>query len=355
LQVLTLITDRLRNETSRLAAVRAMATIARSPLPLELTDSFPPATTELIPFLRKANRQLRLSTLDALLAIIARDGPRLDPETLTNIVSEVSSLVNVSDVAVAAAALRLADKIVHEQVCVADATCATVLPSMMELLKSPLMQVQVLNAMQSLLATVVRTGAAEATPDALLGMLRGAAIAEDAGSGTPTAAAQCAASLCRAVGQRQVESTVAALLQVLASAGSSDAERRFALLTLGELGRESDLTAFPQLPEALTAALASESIAEAASLALGGVAAGNLAAFLPLVLQHVRAQAASPKQQYQLLRALNEVITTVARKTASKQQSPMSVEQVRVVVLVFHFCLLCMHFLPTNGCHMPAT
>lgn len=37
-------------------------------------------------------------------------------------------------------------------------------------------------------------------------------------------------------------------------------------------------------------------------MALGGVAAGNLGAYLPLLLQHVHAQAASPKQLYQLLK-----------------------------------------------------
>ena len=37
-------------------------------------------------------------------------------------------------------------------------------------------------------------------------------------------------------------------------------------------------------------------------MALGGVAAGNLGAYLPLLLQHVHAQAQTPKQLYQLLK-----------------------------------------------------
>jgi hypothetical protein len=37
-------------------------------------------------------------------------------------------------------------------------------------------------------------------------------------------------------------------------------------------------------------------------MALGGVAAGNLGAYLPLLLQHVHAQAKTPKQLYQLLK-----------------------------------------------------
>ena len=50
-----------------------------------------------------------------------------------------------------------------------------------------------------------------------------------------------------------------------------------------------------------------ELIAESASTALGGVAAGNLGAYLPLLLQHVHAQASSPKQLYQLLKVGSRV------------------------------------------------
>lgn len=140
-------------------------------------------------------------------------------------------------------------------------------------------------------------------------------------------------------------------------AGQDGNHQRFALLCIGELGRRADLTAFPALPDALTAALGSgeraggwlphplqgqgparvaarrmfwgerhavqalaasppapatrsaplhlpyaELIAESASTALGGVAAGNLGAYLPLLLQHVHSQAQNPKQLYQLLK-----------------------------------------------------
>jgi hypothetical protein len=44
---------------------------------------------------------------------------------------------------------------------------------------------------------------------------------------------------------------------VLQDAGKDDNTKRFALLCIGELGRRADLTAFPALPNALTAALGS--------------------------------------------------------------------------------------------------
>ncbi len=48
-----------------------------------------------------------------------------------------------------------------------------------------------------------------------------------------------------------------------------------------------------------------EEIKTAASFALGGIAAGNLAKFLPFVLKEIQTQ---PKRQYLLLHSLKEII-----------------------------------------------
>lgn len=55
--------------------------------------------------------------------------------------------------------------------------------------------------------------------------------------------------------------------------------QRLALLCLGELGRRADLSTLPQVQQAISDSLGSDSeeVKGAASLALGGVACGNLA------------------------------------------------------------------------------
>ena len=70
------------------------------------------------------------------------------------------------------------------------------------------------------------------------------------------------------------------------------AAQRLALLTVGEVGRTADLSAFPPLKDALTRALSSssEDIKGCASLALGAVCIGNLAAYLPFLLQAIQDQ-----------------------------------------------------------------
>ena len=63
---LQVLLERLRNEITRLTAVKALADIARSPLPLPLDAALQPALPDLTSFLRKANRQLRQASLSAL-------------------------------------------------------------------------------------------------------------------------------------------------------------------------------------------------------------------------------------------------------------------------------------------------
>ena len=58
--------ERLRNEITRLTAVKAFASIAQSPLSLDLSPVLQPLLAELTGFLRKANRVLRQASLSAL-------------------------------------------------------------------------------------------------------------------------------------------------------------------------------------------------------------------------------------------------------------------------------------------------
>lgn len=320
-KVLGILLDRLKNDMTRLTAVRAFGTIAKTPLPLDLSPIVPQALAELTTFLRKANRQLRLASLSALTALVARGGSRTDPAALESTVAETANLVNDADLAVAAAALRLVETVVKQQTRAVGAVCEKIMHPAVALVGSPLLQGGVLEALQSLLSALEQSGSAEASFDRLFEMLSAAGTATAAAPGAPMAAARCAAVLCRSAGQDKVQSTAKTLLAALETSETDDATRRFALLCLGELGRGCDLTSFSGLPTALTSALASEAIAEAASFALGGVASGNLAAYLPLLLQQVKAQAKDAKMQYQLLRALNEVITTTAHKPSSSSSS----------------------------------
>ncbi len=71
--------------------------------------------------------------------------------------------------------------------------------------------------------------------------------------------------------------------------------RRLALLSIGRIGRQTNLKDFPQMQQTLTTALAgsSEDIKGAASLALGGVAIGDLNTHLPFIIRQIMEQVRS--------------------------------------------------------------
>ncbi|PRW59351.1 cullin-associated NEDD8-dissociated 1 isoform B [Chlorella sorokiniana] len=327
-QVLRVLLDRLKNEVTRLAAVKALATIARSPLNIDLSSVLAPALAELTTFLRKANRQLRQAALTALEAIVRKDGSRVDPAVLQSALEEAASLVNEGDLLVTALSLGFATTALREQPACADTVVDKVLPQALALVKSPLLQGAALEALQAFFQALVGSGARATSAESLLEQLRAAGTEAEASKSAQHAAAQCYAVLSAAAGQSDVNATVQRLIGVLQDPKQDDNTKRFALLCVGELGRRADVTAFPALPDVLTSALNQELIAESASTALGGVAAGNLGAYLPLLLQHVHAQANSPKQLYQLLKALNEVITSIAHgATAAGSAGAMSEAQ----------------------------
>jgi len=68
--------------------------------------------------------------------------------------------------------------------------------------------------------------------------------------------------------------------------------KHLALLSVGEIGRTTDLSCFSTLQKALTTSLASKSdeLKGAASLALGAVAVGNLQAYFPFILHQIQEQ-----------------------------------------------------------------
>lgn len=72
LQVLGLLMERLGNEMTRMATLKALAAISVSPLKVNLRPILPHATEELAVFLRQQSRPLKQTTLETLLALIGR-------------------------------------------------------------------------------------------------------------------------------------------------------------------------------------------------------------------------------------------------------------------------------------------
>ena len=110
--------DRLKNEITRLTAVKALILVASSPLRIDLrcilTDSLP----VLASFLRKNQRALKLSSLQLLDTLATHYPSALTVDTLGPVLVELPPLVSESDLHIAQLTLVLLTSISvsHRQV-----------------------------------------------------------------------------------------------------------------------------------------------------------------------------------------------------------------------------------------------
>ena len=136
--------DRLKNEITRLTAVKALILVASSPLRIDLrcilTDSLP----VLASFLRKNQRALKLSSLQLLDTLAQNYSGALTVETLGPVLAELPPLVSESDLHIAQLTLVLLTSIsVHHRQAI-PIIHKSVLPEVLKLAESPLLQVSFL-------------------------------------------------------------------------------------------------------------------------------------------------------------------------------------------------------------------
>ena len=103
---LGLLLDRLKNEITRLAAVKAIGAVAKSELRLDMGDYAASAAAQLAGFLRKTNRPLRQASLAALEALVSQHRGSLSDAEVTAAVVEAAALVTDGDLAIAGSARR---------------------------------------------------------------------------------------------------------------------------------------------------------------------------------------------------------------------------------------------------------
>ncbi|CAK6435576.1 unnamed protein product [Pipistrellus nathusii] len=309
---LSLLLDRLRNEITRLPAVKALTLVARSPLPLDLQPIPAESLPILASFLRKNQRALRLAALAALDALAQRQGLSLPPRAVRVVLAELPALVSESDMHVAQLAVDFLTTVAQAQPASLAEVSSPVLSALLQLLRSPLLPAGVLAAAQGLLQALVGTRPPCVDYAKLMGLLT-APVYEQAADGGPGlhkqvfhSLARCVAALTAACPQ-EAAGTANRLVCDARSPKSSTGVKVLAFLSLAEVGQVAGPGPQRELKAVLLDALGSpsEDVRAAASYALGRVGAGNLPDFLPFLLGQIEAE---PRRQYLLLQALREAL-----------------------------------------------
>lgn len=304
--------ERLKNEITRLTAVKTITLVAASPLKIDLR----PILTEGIPilasFLRKKQRALKLGTLTALNVIVTNYSDSLKPPMIDAVLAELPALIQESDMHVSQVAITLLACMAKACPSSPSKIGGTILPEVLRLVHSPLLQGGALSSILDFLQALVLTKSSNMSYNDLLKALTGPFYGAKT-SDLPMhrqayySVAKCVAALASAC-TKEASGMITNLIQEVKSSKSSESVRILSFLCLGEAGRSMNLSGQKELRNVILEAFSSpnEEIKSAASCALGNICVGNLEEYLPFMLTEIGSQ---PKKQYLLLHSLKEVIS----------------------------------------------
>lgn len=318
---LPLFMERLRNEVTRLSSVRALTMIAASPLRVNLGPIMGDVIPVLGTFLRKNQRALKLNSLTLLDTIVKNYSIYIDPVLLRGAIAEVQPLLSECDLHVAQLSLVLLTSTARLQPNALISVYEKILPEIMILVRSPLLQGTALKCTLDLFQALVHANLPGLSYRQILEMLMSPVLNQQPGHPLHKQAyhslAKCVAALTLQVPTEAIP-VAAELLQNIQKP-RTDSHLVFCLLTIGEIGRHFDLSSIELLPQYILNCFSasSEDVKGAASHALGAIAVGSLQYYLPFILNEIEAQ---PKRQYLLLHSLKEVISSLSTSTNGLEQ-----------------------------------
>ncbi|KAI1772904.1 TIP120-domain-containing protein [Hypoxylon cercidicola] len=298
---LALLLDRLRIETTRLHAVRAIDNIAaHSSTPESLEPTWiQQVALELCGQLRKANRALRGASIQALQHLMLSPATKghIQADTANEIVTAILPVIAANDSYLLSPALLVIAQLQleHPQMI----TSATFIEPLCALLKKNIAGL----ALESLVTLVTNVGATGLGKILMEGVLRVGV------AGDPTVVGKVTGALFVASGGK-VGVTVASFIEELNMSSKlsppDTARQSLALAILGEiglrLGAKSGLSPgifleqFHDEPD---------KVSVSAAVALGRAGAGNMSTFLPTILDAMKQPGS---KQYLLLQSIREIL-----------------------------------------------
>lgn len=329
---LKILVSRLNQEVVRAQVIKAIADIAASPLKVSLASVVQQTTETLTALLRQQSRALRTASVTTLSTLVQGGHLSEHPGLLEKMVGELAGLLKPEEAHLAHLSLRLAAAILHAlpgTPSIAAAVAEHLAQPAVALFSSSVLQGALLESLSAFLVACSQTGHAALTYDALSNSLITIGTQFDT---TATNAnlrsffgciASCLASLVAAQPQDVQQKTIAKFAQGAAVSESQLPKRLLSVYALGEIGRRVDVATVnggSDVKAVLLANLDAASVEDArsaAALALGGIAVGNMAKFLPEILAEVDK---SPKAKYLLLSSVREVIVAQARTTEGVAQ-----------------------------------
>ncbi|KAK4239114.1 armadillo-type protein [Achaetomium macrosporum] len=296
--------ERLKNETTRLAAVRAVDTAAAmsaDAVQFE-TQWTRQVVVELASQLRKSNRALRGSSIMTLKHLILSPAAKgtLDKTTVQNVVAALIKVITNNDVQLLGPGLSVLARLTQEM------PDTVVTPELIESLCRLLQTAITGSVLESLLALVTQAGqTGQGKP------LMGALLKDVGVGGDPSVVGKVIGTLLVASGDSAGVTLNDFVREVEVGANFGDQARSsLALAVIGEAGLRLG-SSFPIPPTLFLERFTNEydKVSLSAAVALGRAGAGNVAVYLPVILQSMTQGGG---KQYLLLQSIKEILQQAA-------------------------------------------
>lgn len=329
-----MVLERLKNESTRIAAIKTLSTIgaaAHSGSDLDMSTILNQTLEELAVLLRQQNRGLKqcaLECLDTMVLCLGSNGDSsMDEGIFGSVLKDLGDIVTDADLHLCHLSLSASNSILKARSSTGALVKSHILPAALTLSKSPLLQDPALSSLLSLLEEMIVSKAVtfEKLRDALVNQVdMKSKRSKVAISNLAECIATIAAVATTSKQKTYLKSTISAI-----KAGDENAQAtQLNLLVSGDFGRKVDLNSIGIANDAKgvydkSFESSNEDIKHSAALALGRAAAGSIDTFLPGMLSAL--EESSGKKQYLLLSSLRELIHCCREKNQGELSRSISV------------------------------
>jgi len=338
-QVFGILKKRLDNETTRIPTLKGLITIATSPLHIDLTSFLEEIVIDLSILLRQSSRSLKQQVLYTIDALTTSMNTLLSPVVITVLFTELSTVLNDADIYLTHLSLQLIISIIKkDQIASYTPLYAHVYTKLIILARSSLLQGEALTSLLHLFQQITSSNISNMSFNDLFNQLYLTSINNnnnniDLNKASITNLSKCIA--CITIHSNYIIQTIDKLITDLndqltetkltggspkkSNSNSNNNSNnnnnnsiiynnkiQLALLTIGEIGQQYDLSTMIQLNKLIMKCfegLYTEDIKLAAAFCLGHIAVGNMNIFLPFILNTEN----SGRNQYLLLVSLKEI------------------------------------------------
>jgi len=318
-RIFDLLLEKLKNETTRIAAIKTLSMIgaaAQSNEALDLSPIMNASLSQLALLLRQQSRGLKqtsLQCLDTLVLCLGSDNNvDMDDGLFDSVLKDLGDIIADTDLHVCYLSLSASNSILKARPSTGALVECHILPAALTLSKSPLLQDPALSSLLVLLEELITSKAI--TFDKLRDLL-----VEQMDTGSKASKqvisnlAVCIATIAAVATPTKQKSFINSMINSINESDDDNAQStQLNLLVSGDFGRKIDLSSMPGMAESIQQIYnqsfdsSNEDIKHAAALALGRASVGAVHIFLPGILSDL--EESSGKKQYLLLSSLRECI-----------------------------------------------